>query len=105
MTAMALETIFSLFSKNESRLICFLLIVFVLFFFSLFVLSHSGTRGAQLVTQHGSWKYTNILQQWRFTNCLNSMQHIRLEWQAWRILDGTHRKCNESKNLRLHKLL
>jgi hypothetical protein len=43
-------------------------------------------------------KCTNIWQQWRFTHCWNSMEHIRLGWQACKMPDYTHYECNENKN-------
>jgi hypothetical protein len=43
------------------------------------------------------WKYTNILLQWSFTHSQNSMEHIRLEWEACRIPDDTCHKCNKQK--------
>jgi hypothetical protein len=43
------------------------------------------------------WKYANLLQQWSFTHCQNSVEHIRLGWQVCTTLDGTPHKCNESK--------
>jgi aldehyde:ferredoxin oxidoreductase len=51
-------------------------------------------RGVQLVLNMKDWKYANILQQGRFTHCQNSMEHIRLGWQACRIPNGTHYECN-----------
>jgi hypothetical protein len=51
------------------------------------------------------WKYTNILQQLNFTYCWNSMEHITLGWQSWRIPDGNCPKCYESENVWLHEHL
>jgi hypothetical protein len=72
------------------------------YFFFLCSLTFKNGRAA---VGFSTWKAENtpVLQQQGITHCHNSTQHIRLGWQTCRISDGTHKKCNESKNVRHHE--
>jgi energy-coupling factor transporter transmembrane protein EcfT len=50
-------------------------------------------------------QYFNISQQRSFVHSWSSMKRTTPGWQACRIPDSTHRKCDESKNMQHHKHL
>jgi hypothetical protein len=76
-------------------------ISFAFKYLHLFISSSTDIR--EMEEQHSwflnvkDWKYTGILQQWSFTYSENCMEHIRLHWQACRILDGTYKRNQNAK--------
>jgi hypothetical protein len=83
------------FGGHCFNLIFIAIVLFLLLFYRSFTFENERSA-----VNMKSWKYTDILQHWRFAHCPNNAEHIRPGWQACRIADSTRYGCNENKNVR-----